>query len=117
MKRAKILILDLNPSDCLGNDLRSIIESQFDVEEVKIREKIDANATLECGKKLAEVIPRSNCSAVFVVQSADRLKQTRGLFHSPEIEIPANSRRIAGNVAPAIILQAITISLGRSPQA
>ena len=59
MKRAKILILNLNPSDCLGDDLRSIVESQFDVDEVKIWENI--NATPECGKKLPELIPAGRC--------------------------------------------------------
>jgi DNA-binding NtrC family response regulator len=89
MKRAKILILNLNPSDCLGDDLRSIVESQFDVEDVKIWDKIGSHsATTECAQKLAEVIPRSNASVIFVVQSTDRLKHTRHLFTSPEIEIP-----------------------------
>ena len=89
MKRAKILVLNLNPSDCLGDDLRCIVESQFDVDEVKIWEKIDSDsAATECGKKLAQIIPRSNSSVIFVVQSADRLKHTRRLFHSPGIEIP-----------------------------
>jgi two-component system response regulator GlrR len=89
MKPAKVLIVNLNPADRLGEDLRTIIESQFDVEEVKIWEEIGhGSATTECGKKLAQVIPRSNSSVIFVVQSAGRLKQTRRLFHSPGIEIP-----------------------------
>ena len=89
MKRAKILMLNLNPSDCLGDDLRCIVESQFDVDEVKIWEKIGSDsAATECGKKLAQIIPRSNSSVIFVVQSADRLKHTRRLFQSPGIEIP-----------------------------
>lgn len=88
MKRAKILIINLNPSDRLGDDLRNIIESQFDVEEVKIWQKIDSDlAATECSKELLQVIPRSNPSVVFVVQSANRLKHTRSLFHSPEIEV------------------------------
>jgi len=89
MKPAKILIVSLNPADCLGDDLRAIVESQFEVEEVKICEKIGPrSATTECAQKLGQVIARSNASIVFVVQSKDRLKHTRRLFHSPEIEIP-----------------------------
>ena len=88
MKRAKILILNLNPSDRLGEDLRHIIESQFEVEEVKIWQKIDSDlAATECSQELLQVIPRSNPSVIFVVQSANRLKHTRSLFHSPEIEV------------------------------
>jgi two-component system, NtrC family, response regulator GlrR len=87
MKPAKILVVDLNPSDSLGDDLRSIIESQFDVEEVKIWDEIGTDlAATECGKTLAYVIPRCNPSVIFLVQSSDRLRHTRQLFHSPEIE-------------------------------
>src|ERR1041385_840263 len=89
MKPAKILILNLNPADRLGDDLRAIVESQFDVEAVKIWDKIGpGSATTECGQELAKVIARSNSSVIFVVQSKDRLQHTRRLFHSPEIEIP-----------------------------
>jgi two-component system, NtrC family, response regulator GlrR len=88
MKRAKILILNLHPSDCLGDDLRRIVESQFDVEEVKIWEKIDADSVAtRCSKELTQVISRSNPSMIFVVQSAQRLKQTRSLFQSLGIEV------------------------------
>ena len=91
MRPARILILNLNPSDCLGADLHAIVESQFDVEEVKFEEQIgpDSEAT-ECGKKLARVISSSGSdfSVIIAVQSADRLKHTRRLFLSPEIEIP-----------------------------
>ena len=91
MRPARILILNLNPSDCLGADLHAIVESQFDVEEVKFEEQIgpDSEAT-ECGKKLARVISSSGSdfSIIIAVQSADRLKHTRRLFLSPEIEIP-----------------------------
>lgn len=84
MKRPKILLLNLNPSLGLGNELRGIIESQFDVEEVRI----DADSALEeCGKKLAEVIPRSTPAIVFVVQSTDQLKPTRQLLYSLKKEI------------------------------
>ncbi len=83
MKRAKILILNLNPSDRLGDDLRCIVESQFEVEEVKIWEEIDTNpAATECGEKLAQVVRLSNPSVIFVVQSTDRLKLTRCSFLS-----------------------------------
>jgi two-component system, NtrC family, response regulator GlrR len=82
MKRARILILNLNPSDRLGDDLRCIVESQFEVEEVKIEETATA-----CGEKLAQVIPSSNPSVIFVVQSADRLKHTRHLFLSSGIKL------------------------------
>src|SRR6185295_1888813 len=88
MKPAKILILNFNPSDRLADDLRSIVESQFQVEEVKIAEKLPDSAATECGKKLDQVISRSDFSVVFVVQSADRLKHTRRLFLSPGIRIP-----------------------------
>jgi two-component system, NtrC family, response regulator GlrR len=88
MKRAKILLLNLNPADRLGDDLRCIVESQFEVEEVKIWEKIDTNpAATECGEKLAQVIPSSNPSLIFVVQSAERLKHTRRLFLSSGIKV------------------------------
>ena len=88
MKRAKILILNLNPSDRLGDDLRCIVESQFEVEEVKIWEKIGTNsAATECGEKLAQVVRLSNPSVIFVVQSADRLKHTRCLFLSCGIKV------------------------------
>jgi len=89
MKPAKILILNLNPSDCLGDDLRSIVESQFKVEEVKFYKRIDPDsAAMECSNKLAQMISRSDFSVIFIVQSADRLKQTRQLFLSPGIEMP-----------------------------
>ena len=89
MKPAKILILNLNPSDCLGDDLRSIVESQFKVEEVKFYKRIDPDsAAMDCSNKLAQMISRSDFSVIFIVQSADRLKQTRQLFLSPGIEMP-----------------------------
>jgi DNA-binding NtrC family response regulator len=87
MKPAKILILNLNPSDCLGDDLRSIVESEFKVEEVKFYDRIDP-AEMEGSNKLAQVISRPDFSVIFVVQSADRLKHTRRLFLSPGIEMP-----------------------------
>jgi len=90
MKPARILILNLNPSDCLGDDLRSIVQSQFEVEEVKISESVDSDfAAAEGGNKLAQVISRSDFSVILVVQSADRLKHTRRLFLSQGMEIPA----------------------------
>jgi len=83
MKRPKILLLNLNPSESLGDELRCIIESQFDLEEVKIWQKIDADsASTDCGKKLAQVIRRSNPSVLFVVQSANQLKRTRRSFEA-----------------------------------
>ena len=88
MKPAKILILNFNTSDCLADDLRSIVQSEFEVEEVKIYEKLPESAATECGKKLAQAVSRSNFSVVFVVQSAERLKHTRHLFLSPGIQIP-----------------------------
>jgi two-component system, NtrC family, response regulator GlrR len=88
MKPAKILILNFNPSDCLADDLRSIVQSQFQVEEVKINEKLPDSASTECGKKLDQLISRSDFSVVFVVQSADQLKHTRRLFLSG-VQIPA----------------------------
>ena len=88
MKPAKILILNFNTSDCLADDLRSIVQSEFQVEEVKIYEKPLDSAATECGKKLAQAVSRSDFSVVFVVQSAERLKHTRHLFLSPEIQIP-----------------------------
>lgn len=89
MKRAKILVLNLNPFDCLGDDLRSILESQFDVEEVRMAEQIGPDsAATQFDKELIQVISRSDFSVIFVVQSADRLKHTRRLFNSPGLEIP-----------------------------
>lgn len=81
MKRRKILLLDFNPSEGLGADLRCIIQPHFELEEVKIWEKIDDDAALaECGEKLAQAIRRSNPSVLFVVQSANQLQLTRQLF-------------------------------------
>ena len=89
MKPARILILNFNPSDCLGDDLRSIVQSQFEVEEVRFSDQIGPDsAVTECGKKLAQVISRPDFSVIFVVQSADRLKHTRRLLLSPGTEIP-----------------------------
>jgi len=89
MKRAKILVIDLNPSDRLGNDLRTIIESEFDVEVVRICDEIGTDlAATKCRKTLADVIARSNPSVIFLVQSSDRLRHTKQLFHSPEIHVP-----------------------------
>ena len=89
MKPAKILILNLSPSDCLGDDLRSIIQSQFKVEEVKIWEQIGPDsAATECGRKLAQVFSRFDFSVIFIVQSADRLKHTRRLCNCPGMEFP-----------------------------
>lgn len=85
MKHAKILLLNFDPSEDMGDELRSIIESSFVVEEVKIWEKIDADST--CGKKLAQVITQSHPSVLLVVQSADQLKRTRQLFQSLKIEV------------------------------
>jgi two-component system response regulator GlrR len=83
MKRPKILLLNLNPTGRLGGELRNILESSFNLEEVKFwqRNEDDSAMTL-CGKELAEVIPRSHASVIFVIQSADLLKHTRHLFHS-----------------------------------
>ncbi len=89
MKRVKILLLNFVPSDPLGDDLRLMIESQFDVEEVKIWEKLSANsATTDCGKKMAQVFLQSSPSVICVVQSTDWLKHTRQLFHSLRRDIP-----------------------------
>jgi DNA-binding NtrC family response regulator len=88
MKRAKILILNLNPLDPLGADLRCIVESQFEIEEVKIRGNIGTDpVSSDCGEKLAQVVRSSNPSVIFVVQSADRLKHTRCLFLSSGIKV------------------------------
>ena len=90
MKPARIVILNLNPSDCLGDDLRSIVQSQFEVEEVKIFESVGPDFAATKGvDKLAKIISRPDFSVMFVVQSADQLKHTRHLLLSPEIEIPA----------------------------
>jgi len=60
MKRAKILILNLNPSNCLGDDLRSIVESEFEVEEIRFCEKIGPEpVATECRNKLAQIVSRS----------------------------------------------------------
>jgi len=89
MKPAKILILNLNPSNCLGDELRSIVQSQFKVEEVKSDEEIGPDhAATEPGKQLAQIVSRSDFSVILVVQSADRLKHTRRFFLAPGIEIP-----------------------------
>ena len=88
MKRAKILILNLNPSDQLGDDLRCIVESQFEIEEVKIWENIGTDpAAPESCEKLAQIVRLSNPSVIFVVQSADRLKHTRCLLLSSGIRV------------------------------
>ena len=88
MRRAKILILNLNPSDQLGDDLRCIVESQFEIEEIKIWENIGSNSAVpECAEKLTQVVRSSNPSVIFVVQSADRLKHTRCLFLSSGIKV------------------------------
>jgi DNA-binding NtrC family response regulator len=84
MKPAKILILNLHPSDCLGDDLRSIVQSQFEVEEVRLGDQIGPDS----GRKLTQVISRPDFSVIFVVQSADRLKHTRRLLLSPGAEMP-----------------------------
>lgn len=90
MKLAKVLILNLDPSDCLADDLRSIVQSQFAVEEVRICGRIGPDSPeAECSQKLAQAVSHTAFSVIFVVQSADRLKQTRRLFLSPEIEMPA----------------------------
>ena len=89
MKRAKILILNLNPSNCLGDDLRSIVESEFEVEEIRFCEKIGPEpVATECRNKLAQIVSRSDLSVIFVVQSADRLKHTRSSFLALGIELP-----------------------------
>jgi len=88
MKRATILILNLIPSDRLGTDLRSIVETQFQVEEVKFSDDIGNSTAGECGKKVGQVIALSNPSMIFVVQSAERLKLTRQLILSSAINVP-----------------------------
>jgi two-component system, NtrC family, response regulator GlrR len=88
MKPAKILLLNLNPSEGLGDELRQIIESSFDVKEVRISEQIHLDsASAELGEKLARVIRESNPSVIFVAQSADRLRATRQLFDSLTLEV------------------------------
>jgi DNA-binding NtrC family response regulator len=88
MKRANILIVNFAPSESLGTELRSIIQSHFDLEEVEIWEKIDDDAALvECRKKLAQVIHRANPSVLFVVQSANQLERTRQSFEGLGREI------------------------------
>lgn len=90
MKQAKILILNLNPSNCLGDDLRSIVHSQFEVEEIRFCEKIGPDPVAkECRNALAEIVSRPDFSVIFVVQAADRLKHTRSLFLALGIELPA----------------------------
>jgi two-component system, NtrC family, response regulator GlrR len=89
MKLTKILILNLNPSQPLADELRGIIKSQFEVEEIKLAEEIGvASASTNCSQKLAQIISQSKPSIILVVQSADRLKHTRHLLLSPEIELP-----------------------------
>jgi two-component system response regulator GlrR len=83
MKRPKILLLNLDPTGSLGEELRNILEPSFNLEEVKFWRRNEDDSTMtKCGKELAEVIPRSHASVIFVVQSADLLKETRQLFHS-----------------------------------
>jgi len=88
MKRARILIINLNPSDHLGTDLRAIVETQFEVEEIKFSDDIATDATSPDGKRLAQVIPLFNPSMIFIVQSADRLRLTRQLILSSAIRVP-----------------------------
>jgi two-component system response regulator GlrR len=82
MKRAKILLLNLSPLDCLGDELRRIIESSFCVEEVKFWQKVEGDSDSNCGKKLTRIILRSAPSVIFIVQSAEQLESTRKLFQS-----------------------------------
>ena len=89
MKLTKILILNLNPLQHLADELRGIIKSQFEVEEIKLQEEIGlASVSTGCSQKLAHIISQSKPSIILVVQSADRLKHTRHLLLSPEIELP-----------------------------
>jgi two-component system, NtrC family, response regulator GlrR len=89
MKRTKVLILNLNTSERLADELRVIIEAQFEIEEITLAEEISAtSAFTECRRKLAQVISHSKPAVIFVVQAADRLKDTRHLLLSPAIELP-----------------------------
>ena len=88
MKPAKILILNLNPSDCLGDELRSIVESQFEVEEVKIWEKIGPDpAITDCDKKLAQLFSRSDFYFFdFKLRFDDRAKLVTQTIRGIEVE-------------------------------
>jgi len=88
MTRPKILLVNLDPTATLGEELRSILKPSFKLEEVRFwRELEDDSALADCGKELAQVIQRSRPSVILVVQSSDRLKQTRQVFHSIRQEV------------------------------
>jgi two-component system response regulator GlrR len=89
MRRPRILVLNLDPTSSLGTELRNILQASFNLEEVRFQQTQDDYALTGYGAEFAKVIPRSNSSLIFVVQSADRLKQTRQLFHSLDKEVLA----------------------------
>ena len=83
MRLPKILLLNLNPAASLGNNLREILESSFDLEEVKFWQELDDDYRFaDCDKELSKVISRSDALMIFLIQSTSRLKRTRQLFPS-----------------------------------
>lgn len=83
MGSPKILLLNFNPTASLGDDLRKILESSFNLEEVKFGRELSS----DCDKKdrdqeLSKVISRSCPAMIFLINVTDQLKQTRQLFPS-----------------------------------
>jgi two-component system response regulator GlrR len=84
----KILLLNLSPTANLVAELRGILESSFELEEVRFEQEPDAGCELaNCGGNLSRVISRYNPALIFLVQAASLLDQTRQLFQSIKGEL------------------------------
>ncbi|HXD33061.1 MAG TPA: sigma-54 dependent transcriptional regulator [Pyrinomonadaceae bacterium] len=87
MRRPKALLLDLNPTGSLGDELRNILKTSFNLEEAKFEQGENGSALIDTRKELNRVLSRMNSSVIFVIEAQDRLPQTRQLFHSLRAEI------------------------------
>jgi len=83
MKKAKILLLDLNPETDLGNKLREIIESSVSLRDIQLRHeflKLYENGIRD--SNFANIISHHNPDILFLIFSQSHLKQSFALFQS-----------------------------------
>ncbi len=75
MEQTKMLLLDFNPANRLGNTLREILESSFSP-EIQFRQE---SVAALCDSDLSKIISRAHPDLIFLVFSPSLLKQASGL--------------------------------------
>lgn len=82
MKQPKILLLDFNPANKLGNTLRGILESSFSPGIQFRQESVGVHGSALCDSDLSRIISRFHPDVIFLALSLSLLKQAGGLCQS-----------------------------------